>query len=475
MSDPMPSPDMPTPPAIDSTDATTARADGVAGSVPGGDHARFAQARASIEHTLGKLRDCTDDERKRLQNEFAALSDMLEKLDGGVVEIVIFGEISTGKSALINALAGEAIAAVDVQGGWTKDVQRTEWKACEYRIPGFNQSGVMLVDTPGINEVQGADRARAAIAAARRADLIVFVTDSDLNEIEHSALRELAELRKPMIVVLNKMDLYSTQQRERLRHVLAVERLQGTIPPESIILTSADPREIEVLIEDAQGNTRSEIRRPPANVGDLKARILEILDREGLALIALNAAMYAADNSDRIAALRIELRNRFAERTIYSFAVTKGLVVAFTPAVADLVGGSLVDASMVVSLGRIYGIDMSWAHARGLATAIGKAAGWVLAGEVASYIVASFFKGITFSLGTPLTAAPQMAASAWASIVVGKAAKYYFEHGASWGGRSPKAVVHEILDQLDKDSIMAELKEEIKRKMLFNKHTKDRL
>ena len=45
--------------------------------------------------------------------------------------------------------------------------------------------------------------------AAQRADLILFVTDSDLNETEHSALIALAAVHKPIILVLNKMDLYS--------------------------------------------------------------------------------------------------------------------------------------------------------------------------------------------------------------------------------------------------------------------------
>ncbi|MCA9164040.1 MAG: GTP-binding protein [Planctomycetales bacterium] len=435
---------------------------------------RYQQALLAVERTIRKFESGAAPELEQTRDDVRRLREMAGKLTGGRVEIVIFGEISTGKSAMVNALLGKAVAEVDVQGGWTKEVWQVAWDGCGYRVPGLAQSEVVLVDTPGLNEVGGGLRGEMAREAASRADLILFVTDSDLNETEFSALATLADVNKPIILVLNKVDLYSRQQRSRLQEVLA-ERVGKLLPPDHVVMTSADPREVEYVIEAADGSTRSEWRSPPPDVEPLKLKILEVLEHDGLALLALNAAMYAADKSDRIAALRIELRNRFAERTIYSFAVTKGLVVAFTPAVADLVGGSLVDASMVVSLGRIYGIDMSWAHARGLATAIGKAAGWVLAGEVASYIVASFFKGITFSLGTPLTAAPQMAASAWASIVVGKAAKYYFEHGASWGGRSPKAVVHEILDQLDKDSIMAELKEEIKRKMLFNKHTKDRL
>ena len=62
---------------------------------------------------------------------------MAEKLAAGKVEIVVFGEISTGKSALINALVGEAVAEVNVRGGWTKDVWNLGWNGAGYVVPGL--------------------------------------------------------------------------------------------------------------------------------------------------------------------------------------------------------------------------------------------------------------------------------------------------------------------------------------------------
>ncbi len=174
---------------------------------------RFSEALRALDQTLEQLKLCTDDEKSRLQQEATQLRQMHEKLAKGRVEIVVFGEISTGKSALINALLGEQIAAVDVQGGWTKEVWGATWSGCGYRVPGFAESEIVIVDTPGINEVKGDQRASMAADAAQRADLILFVTDSDLNEVEHAALVELVALRKPVILVLNKLDLYDRSQR----------------------------------------------------------------------------------------------------------------------------------------------------------------------------------------------------------------------------------------------------------------------
>ena len=169
----------------------------------------YREAVTAVEDTLRQLRGCPDAEREKLQSDIAQLTEMYDKVTSGRVEIVIFGEISTGKSAMINALIGRAVAEVDVQGGWTKQIWGTNWEGSGHVIPGLEKSEVVIIDTPGINEVDGADRAELAETTARRSDLILFVTDSDLNETEYAALVELAAIQKPIIVVFNKIDLYS--------------------------------------------------------------------------------------------------------------------------------------------------------------------------------------------------------------------------------------------------------------------------
>lgn len=439
----------------------------------------YRQAITSVERTLDRLRGCTDAEKQHLRRDWDQLQAMLRKLTEGRVEIVVFGEISTGKSALINALVGEAVAAVDVRGGWTKDVWHVPWNGCGYCVPGLAQSQIVLVDTPGLNEVGGADRGVMAREAAERSDLILFVTDSDLNETEFSALAALATIHKPILLVFNKIDLYSREQRTRLLEVLRDERLEHLVPAENVVLTAADPREVEYVIAAADGSTRSQWRHPPPDVTQLKARILEILDQEGLALLALNGALYAADRSDRVAALRVELRDRNATQVVWSYAALKGVAVALNPIpVVDILGGSAVDVTMVITLSHIYGLQISWRHARELVASILKAAGWMAGGiavEYALHVASSAFKLLTVGYGTVLTALPQGAAAGFGSYLVGHAAKHYFEHGSSWGHQSPKDVVKRILDQTDRQSVLAGLKEEISKKLRGHPHAGEKV
>ncbi len=199
--------------------------------------------------------------------------------------------------------------------------------------------------------------------------------------------------------------------------------------------------------------------------------MIELLAAEGKALVALNAAIFAADKSDRMTALRIRYREEEAAATIWTFAVAKALAVALTPVpAADVLGGVAVDATMVVTLGRIYGISITTNNARSLATSILKSAGLVTLFEALVSWASSAFKALTAGLGTVVTAVPQGAAAGFGSYIVGQAARYYFQHGASWGDQSPKQVVAKLLANTDKQSVVERLKAEILKKLATNRH-----
>src|SRR5262245_17358056 len=201
----------------------------------------YEAAVESVRRAIDQFRGCSPEERASLQDDLQQLHGMAEKLAAGKVEIVVFGEISTGKSALINALVGEAVAQVNVRGGWTKDVWHLKWNGAGYCVPGLANSEVVLIDTPGLNEVDGASRAEMAHEAAQRADIVLFVTDSDLNEVEYSAIVELAASHKPIILVLNKADLYSRAELAELLALFRGPRLAGIVDPNNILTAKADP------------------------------------------------------------------------------------------------------------------------------------------------------------------------------------------------------------------------------------------
>ncbi len=403
-----------------------------------------------------------------MRRDVEQLQEMYTKTTSGRVEIVVFGEISTGKSALINALVGKHVAEVDVQGGWTKQAAAALWETCSYHVPGMDRSQVILIDTPGINEIGGAAREELAETTARRADLILFVIDSDINETEYASLLELAAIQKPIILVMNKQDLYEEDSWGLLRQGV-VQRVGDLIPNHHVVSTSADPRPVEVVRQSHRGRDEMTWQKPEPDVDQLKTLILSTLEKEGLELIALNAAMYAADKSDRVSAMRVEMRNRRADQVIWSMAATKATIVALYPPVVDIISGIVTDAVMIVTLSKVYGLSFSMIQARRLARTIAQAAGIFAMGELISW-GASALKLATFHLATPITALPQAAAAGFSSYIIGQATKYYFEQGGSWGSGSPKTVVKEILAQTDRDSVLNHLKDEIRNRLAWNRH-----
>jgi len=432
---------------------------------------RYTDAVDAVQRVIAELGKCTEEERAALSRDAIQLRQMLKKLRDGRIDIVVFGEISTGKSAMINALIGEEAASVSAEGGWTRESWLVAWDKCGYHIPGLADSKVALIDTPGINEVGGEARAQLARDAAAHGDLILFVTDSDLNQTEYESLKQLIETNRPVIVVLNKRDLYSQHELDQLISGIRDERFADALPPEDLVITAADPKKIEYVIEEDDGSTRTEMRSPGPDTEALRERVLSVLGRDGKSLLALNAAMFAADKSDKIASVKVKMRERAASRLIWAYAGSKAVATAANPIpLLDIFGGTLVDASQIVALGKVYDIKLTRRNATSLIKAIVMAAGWVTLSQVATHLGAGFIKGLTAGTGTLVTAPVQGAAAGYGSYIVGQAAKYYLEHGASWGGKSPKAVVADIIANTDKESVIKKLKEEVKNKLRKNPH-----
>src|SRR5690606_11666352 len=110
--------------------------------------------------------------RQQLAADFAEVETMLGKLDRGDLHIAVFGRVSVGKSALLNALAGRELFEVGVLHGTTQVRQLADW-----RDAGAGK--VVLIDTPGLDELDGDARERLAYEVAGRADLVIFVVEGD--------------------------------------------------------------------------------------------------------------------------------------------------------------------------------------------------------------------------------------------------------------------------------------------------------
>ncbi|HRD76021.1 MAG TPA: 50S ribosome-binding GTPase, partial [Hyphomicrobiaceae bacterium] len=172
-------------------------------------------------------------ERKAVAQELRDVEAMRDKLAEGRVEITAFGEINAGKSALLNALLGREVFKVAARGGETKVRSAEEWRPDVRELSGLGTK-LVVVDTPGLNEVDGAHRARIAERTVRQSDIVLFVVRGDLNDVEISALRELSALHKPLILVLNQIDRF--RKSELVEALAAIKsRVAGLVADRDIV------------------------------------------------------------------------------------------------------------------------------------------------------------------------------------------------------------------------------------------------
>ena len=164
----------------------------------------------------------------------------------------------------------------------------------------------------------------------RYTDLVLFVADGDLNRVEIDALNQLCDLNKPVLLVINKADLFGPTQIKEISESI-LRKIGHRIGASDIVFAAAAPRETEREIHKADGSIEIVRYQPKSKIDVLEARMLEVLDREGKAIIALNASLFATDVSEQIKLLKQQVRSKEVTRLIYYFMLGKALVVGANP------------------------------------------------------------------------------------------------------------------------------------------------
>lgn len=408
------------------------------------------------------------------RQELQALKAALDKLDQKVIRIATFGLVSRGKSAVVNALLGQKMLQTGPLHGVTQYPRSVRWS------PASGKVQVELIDTPGLDEIEGQTRAEMAREVASQADLILFVVAGDITRGEYEALCDLRSRQKPLMLVFNKIDLYPDCDREaiyqQLRQLgagqLGDSSLQELLSPQEIVQVAAEPSPLQVRVEDLDGTVRYEWETPPPQIDELRGAILNLLNREGRSLLALNALLQGREAAANLAQKTVELRQSEAEELIWKFAQYKALAVALNPiALLDILGGAIADLALIRALARLYGLPMTSFEAGKLWRKILGSAGGVLLSELGSSLLVGMGKSAAAAasvLESPAAiatyataAATQGAIAGYGAYTVGKVAQTYLERGCTWGPLGPSTAIEEILAQIEPNTILYRLRREL--------------
>ncbi len=450
------------------------------------DELNYRKAQNSLRSLISNL-DLTAEEQRGLESEIERLTQMLDKLEQSVVQIAAFGMVGRGKSSVLNALVGQDIFPTGALHGVTRSIDTADWKLTPEQIAHTsenlqrltitgNQGGeIQLIDTPGIDEVNGEARETLACDLAQRVDLILFIVSGDITQVEYRALAKLREAGKPMLLVFNKIDQYPEADRIAIYQKIKEERVRELISPDEIIMVAASPIEVRG-VKDHTGKLKVQRIRGDSQVESLKIKIIELLEREGMSLLALNSMLFADQVNEQLLQRKLVIRDRAANILINRGMMVKAMAVALNPVTAfDLFSGAVIDVGMIISLSRLYGITMTQSGAVQLLKNIALSMGGISASELLATLGLSSVKGLlglTIPATGGLSLAPYLSVAiaqggvaGVSSYAIGQVTKTYLANGASWGEQSPKVVVQKILDSLDEKSILNRIKTELRAKL----------
>lgn len=301
--------------------------------------------RASLEQRVLQLHDRGADTAV-LSAEFAELD---ARRGSGRIYVALFGEISTGKSSLIRAIAPHAVVASDVRGGTTRRVSHHDGMLPDGR-------SLVIADVPGSREADGQAHEAMAREEALRAHVVVYLCAGDLSRAQGDELRWLADFGKPLLLALNKADQWSAAELTELLQSLR-RRVAGAASAVVSISAGGSERHQRQLADGS--NEWVERQRKPAIQPLLQA--LERLLASGTdTLEPLRENSVLASLHQRTGELEAQTRAVEAERIVrrYSRRAIVGAMAAVAPG-SDLVIQGVLATGLVRALAELHGVKVS--------------------------------------------------------------------------------------------------------------------
>ncbi len=236
---------------------------------------------------------------KTFNQQVKELNSQLEK----VISFTFVGNVNTGKSSIINAIAGEEVAKTGPTPGETTEIY-------EHRY----LENIIFTDTPGLHDI-AKENSDKTLGYFKKADLILFVLNAAgevFSSYEKKVFKKIKNYNDNILIILNKID------------------------------AAEDIPELKKFIEnhtDAKYEVIPVSVRTGENMDDLKLEILKILERTHMEMLFSK---------------HVKKKSFIAQRWIISAAMSAG-VVKF-PLISIFTSPSLIriQVKMLLKLSHLY-------------------------------------------------------------------------------------------------------------------------
>lgn len=218
------------------------------------------------------------------KEQLGNLEEALKRLESLRVNIAVFGETNSGKSALLNSLFGcdndepeSCLFKVDDKiNCWSDDIELSNGKIWSHQ----GDLIITLYDTPGIaGDIK--NHLEIAMRIVEKSDMILYVVFEPVKSgLQVPMMRRIIESGKPIIVVINKVDIRRPREVTAIRHdLLSKFSLQekqivecSGYPKEGSPKVDGLVKEITNLVNQHQSNLIDRTVKTNLNVGVEEAK-----------------------------------------------------------------------------------------------------------------------------------------------------------------------------------------------------------
>ena len=298
--------------------------------------------RGTLEQRIERL----GDEAPETFEARGELAELDRRRAEGAVQICLFGQISTGKSSLLRALAPTAATQIGVIGGTTTKIIHHHGTLPDGRR-------LDIADVPGSAEAGDTAHLELAAAEAARSHALVYVIDGDLSRSQSSELTALARFARPIVIALNKADRFDAAQMREL-----IERLNAHAKAlhAQVIPVSAGFQE-EIEREHPDGRRDLVTRDVPARIDALQRALERIANLGQSALEPGREAALFSHVDARVAEGERRHQRQQSEAAIdkYTRRAVLGALAAVAPGTDLVIQGALATA-LTRELCQIHGL-----------------------------------------------------------------------------------------------------------------------
>jgi uncharacterized protein (DUF697 family)/GTP-binding protein EngB required for normal cell division len=229
----------------------------------------------------------------------------------------------------------------------------------------FNVEALNLQETAPLFRELAEKSDTAILAELQKSDLVLFLTNGDLTDSEYQFLQQLQAVKQPVLLVFNKQDQYTPDERatilqslkQRFNHVVAI---------------AASPLPVKVRKHQEDGTVQEWMEKPAPEVEQLTQKLGEIVTPQGKQLILATTYRKAQLLKTEAKNWLNGVRSDRATPIIEQYQWIAGATAFANPVPAlDILATAAINAQMVVDLGNIYQQKFSLEQAQTIAGTMG--------------------------------------------------------------------------------------------------------